>query len=128
MLLELPRTAGTSLAGGLVAVRMAMSLAGSVDLTCAEDALPSAKTTWMAVAFRITCRQVIMSPLAFMITPLPVEPLATGVPRLGLAVALGWALGVGPALGPALGAALGDRKSTRLNSSHANISYAVFCL
>src|SRR3712207_6887309 len=27
---------------------------------------------------------------------------------------------------PALAA--GDRKSTRLNSSHANISYAVFCL
>src|SRR3712207_7320544 len=25
-------------------------------------------------------------------------------------------------------AASGDRKSTRLNSSHANISYAVFCL
>src|SRR3712207_9022252 len=25
-------------------------------------------------------------------------------------------------------AAPGDRKSTRLNSSHANISYAVFCL
>src|SRR3712207_7099085 len=29
------------------------------------------------------------------------------------------------ALLPSLG---GDRKSTRLNSSHANISYAVFCL
>src|SRR3712207_7798598 len=28
----------------------------------------------------------------------------------------------------AAGAALEDRKSTRLNSSHANISYAVFCL
>src|SRR3712207_7153360 len=28
-------------------------------------------------------------------------------------------------LRPGLG---GDRKSTRLNSSHANISYAVFCL
>src|SRR3712207_8437159 len=28
-----------------------------------------------------------------------------------------------PAFGPQL-----DRKSTRLNSSHANISYAVFCL
>src|SRR3712207_6864659 len=28
-------------------------------------------------------------------------------------------------VGPLLG---GDRKSTRLNSSHANISYAVFCL
>src|SRR3712207_8530494 len=26
------------------------------------------------------------------------------------------------------GLRLGDRKSTRLNSSHANISYAVFCL
>src|SRR3712207_7541682 len=26
------------------------------------------------------------------------------------------------------GLLLGDRKSTRLNSSHANISYAVFCL
>src|SRR3712207_8433178 len=28
----------------------------------------------------------------------------------------------------AVGAVLVDRKSTRLNSSHANISYAVFCL
>src|SRR3712207_9370653 len=27
-----------------------------------------------------------------------------------------------------LGGGFGDRKSTRLNSSHANISYAVFCL
>src|SRR3712207_8555330 len=26
------------------------------------------------------------------------------------------------------GGTIGDRKSTRLNSSHANISYAVFCL
>src|SRR3712207_7288777 len=29
---------------------------------------------------------------------------------------------------PRRAAALRDRKSTRLNSSHANISYAVFCL
>src|SRR3712207_7873990 len=29
---------------------------------------------------------------------------------------------------PDLAATLADRKSTRLNSSHANISYAVFCL
>src|SRR3712207_9015340 len=38
---------------------------------------------------------------------------------------------LGQAAGGALGAAFGfglDRKSTRLNSSHANISYAVFCL
>src|SRR3712207_7978639 len=32
------------------------------------------------------------------------------------------------ALDPHLVVALPDRKSTRLNSSHANISYAVFCL
>src|SRR3712207_8862403 len=30
--------------------------------------------------------------------------------------------------GSGAGAAAADRKSTRLNSSHANISYAVFCL
>src|SRR3712207_8063923 len=29
---------------------------------------------------------------------------------------------------PQPGEGVGDRKSTRLNSSHANISYAVFCL
>src|SRR3712207_7792956 len=29
---------------------------------------------------------------------------------------------------PLAGKGEGDRKSTRLNSSHANISYAVFCL
>src|SRR3712207_7237223 len=34
--------------------------------------------------------------------------------------------GGGPRIVPAGG--IGDRKSTRLNSSHANISYAVFCL
>src|SRR2546430_13166888 len=32
-----------------------------------------------------------------------------------------------PALDPALGRGI-DRKSTRLNSSHSQISYAVFCL
>src|SRR3712207_8764889 len=34
----------------------------------------------------------------------------------------------GAALGQPPDAAPEDRKSTRLNSSHANISYAVFCL
>src|SRR3712207_7301843 len=33
-----------------------------------------------------------------------------------------------PAHGPRSAANSLDRKSTRLNSSHANISYAVFCL
>src|SRR3712207_7064483 len=34
----------------------------------------------------------------------------------------------GPAGPVARAVVLADRKSTRLNSSHANISYAVFCL
>src|SRR5690606_36298801 len=34
----------------------------------------------------------------------------------------------GGGLGDLLGGILGDRKSTRLNSSHVKISYAVFCL
>src|SRR3712207_7254360 len=37
-------------------------------------------------------------------------------------------LDVVPGVDPALDEAAQDRKSTRLNSSHANISYAVFCL
>src|SRR3712207_8855423 len=45
-----------------------------------------------------------------------------GVPRAGV---LGQEAGRADC--PGAGAA-GDRKSTRLNSSHANISYAVFCL
>src|SRR3712207_8306477 len=49
--------------------------------------------------------------------------------RLGVGVDLERALRRGRAAQRAglAGAAL-DRKSTRLNSSHANISYAVFCL
>src|SRR3712207_6943374 len=46
------------------------------------------------------------------------------------ACALLLALGVvaGRALAGGLDSEVLDRKSTRLNSSHANISYAVFCL
>src|SRR3712207_7630026 len=50
---------------------------------------------------------------------------------LGLNIVVGFAglLDLGFVAFYALGAyAVGDRKSTRLNSSHANISYAVFCL
>src|SRR3712207_8700918 len=45
--------------------------------------------------------------------------LVTGVMRVLLFLAV---------LGVVSGGAVLDRKSTRLNSSHANISYAVFCL
>src|SRR3712207_8121676 len=53
---------------------------------------------------------------------------ACGLPVLAgpvEAAALGNALVQARGLGVLSG---GDRKSTRLNSSHANISYAVFCL
>src|SRR3712207_7424824 len=55
---------------------------------------------------------------------------AAGVPGLPPEQDLA-ALGVpggdpSPEVGPVL--EVGDRKSTRLNSSHANISHAVFCL
>src|SRR3712207_8220953 len=43
------------------------------------------------------------------------------IPVLTLSTTIREALSDGPAFIP-------DRKSTRLNSSHANISYAVFCL
>src|SRR5947209_12325549 len=53
--------------------------------------------------------------------------------RAGLRVVRGGCRGRSPVLRHPLGRKTfnrddGDRKSTRLNSSHANISYAVFCL
>src|SRR5258707_1644564 len=42
--------------------------------------------------------------------------------------ALGMILPAATRVKASLTALAGDRKSTRLNSSHANISYAVFCL
>src|SRR3712207_8718256 len=61
------------------------------------------------------------------------------VEKVGLALTLGCVNGIGINTAHELGhkraslerwlskVALADRKSTRLNSSHANISYAVFC-
>src|SRR5438445_9421823 len=49
--------------------------------------------------------------------------------RRGIAPAYETEFGAGVSdLGSLADAMVGDRKSTRLNSSHANISYAVFCL
>src|SRR5207245_6771065 len=58
---------------------------------------------------------------------------AAGAGRLPLAAATGgFAVPAGFALAESFAAMLGktsgDRKSTRLNSSHGSISYAVFCL
>src|SRR3712207_7050167 len=52
--------------------------------------------------------------------------LVTGRERIALAIDRGPWRGVEP--GPRPLAALEIGRSTRLNSSHANISYAVFCL
>src|SRR3712207_6927348 len=57
--------------------------------------------------------------------------LAAAGPAVEAGPAFASGLAGGGAAGGALGAGAGqwqDRKSTRLNSSHANISYAVFCL
>src|SRR3712207_8257860 len=63
------------------------------------------------------------------------KDLVAGAPVRAIEVKL--SQGAKPGLGGLLPAAKvteeiaeirGDRKSTRLNSSHANISYAVFCL
>src|SRR3712207_8817857 len=64
-----------------------------------------------------------------------------GVALLGVSITIGpsgllvarttecvWEICVSNALMYGLGGFVLDRKSTRLNSSHANISYAVFCL
>src|SRR5947209_14107390 len=61
--------------------------------------------------------------------PAPRIALDEGVSRTRPPVAGGIIGEVGRRLlAPGVEKWLGDRKSTRLNSSHANISYAVFCL
>src|SRR5690242_21300812 len=61
-----------------------------------------------------------------------------GVAVGGSGVAVGWGVadgvgvivgvGDGPTVAVGVSVGVGDRKSTRLNSSHMSISYAVFCL
>src|SRR3712207_6873895 len=67
-------------------------------------------------------------------TDLPLErapagvPPRTGVPCMSTHSPLTRRLAAVALALPLSLATSGDRKSTRLNSSHANISYAVFCL
>src|SRR3712207_9290566 len=56
--------------------------------------------------------------------PISAGPRPAGAAADGAGPVGRWAAAV-PRGAPRAG---GDRKSTRLNSSHANISYAVFCL
>src|SRR3712207_7466156 len=61
----------------------------------------------------------VLVALSVLVWPLPVAAALSYVGTL---------LGCLATLGALSAAGAGDRKSTRLNSSHANISYAVFCL
>src|SRR5437660_5081255 len=56
------------------------------------------------------------------------SPLCRAPGVEGLAGRLGVGVGGGAGVGRGRLGAAGDRKSTRLNSSHVAISYAVFCL
>src|SRR3712207_6940617 len=58
----------------------------------------------------------------------PVEDSVNGEIYFGIPVAVAGREVCGVKLRFENGRAVEDRKSTRLNSSHANISYAVFCL
>src|SRR5438445_9779318 len=57
---------------------------------------------------------LVMPAGALVTVPVPVPPFETVSAKVGVKVTVK--------------ATFADRKSTRLNSSHANISYAVFCL
>src|SRR3712207_7568645 len=74
-----------------------------------HDALPICKETDRAARLK---EQVAQAGRPGLADPVVIDLVGkTGLPQL-----------------PAVVKACEDRKSTRLNSSHANISYAVFCL
>src|SRR3712207_8700590 len=58
--------------------------------------------------------------------PAPVVGVGVGDGPVGVGVGVG--VGVPASTSSQISSLYRDRKSTRLNSSHANISYAVFCL
>src|SRR3712207_7427922 len=65
---------------------------------------------------------------ALPIWPLPLAAAACALLLAGLGAGLLVAGDGGDPVRTIAAEVTGDRKSTRLNSSHANISYAVFCL
>src|SRR5450759_1402391 len=100
-LLGLPRTAGCSFAGGLLARRTAISFRGCVAWIWAVERVPSANVTSIDAAPATTCRAVRMSPLLSTTTPLPREPSAVTAPDaegllLGAEGLLGVAVPVAP--------------------------------
>src|SRR2546426_9361108 len=75
--------------------------------------------------YKVTGVQTCALPISFLPGSWPVRP-ASGPPRVAALRSALRRSGVADALEPT--ALQGDRKSTRLNSSHLVISYAVFCL
>src|SRR5690606_40994522 len=96
---------------------------------------PSLYTLSLHDAFR-SCHWRAKSPKARPVAPRPIAPSAYSVPALRpidhpcleAGMADGRKLAPGPARKIDQVCAVEDRKSTRLNSSHVKISYAVFCL
>src|SRR5690606_40155649 len=104
---------------------------GEVEPAAAEvcalslhDALPISPATTLAWA-RSGNGRVIVVGAKKVTEPLPTPIAPMEAPRSWNAPA---GVAVSMALGPVPITTLSDRKSTRLNSSHVKISYAVFCL
>src|SRR3712207_7726821 len=77
-------------------------------------------------------RSVVLADTIGVGVPTQVRKLVGGVADLGVTVGCHFHdtrnTGMANAVAAVESGATVDRKSTRLNSSHANISYAVFCL
>src|SRR5437667_8396147 len=112
-----PTNVKTSLVRALGPIDATMIVMGSmigsgIFITSAESARLIGAPGWLLLAWGVAGLMTITGALCC-------AELATMMPRAG---------GVYVFLREAYGAPLGDRKSTRLNSSHITISYAVFCL
>src|SRR2546430_5769130 len=86
-----------------------LPLPAALPICGVATAVPTA-AAWLLPAFKAIWVAAPAAPVAANATGLPVRPVAVAVSEFGPAVVLR------------------DRKSTRLNSSHSQISYAVFCL
>src|SRR5205085_3102100 len=96
---------------------------------------------WLSLLFSLTATSATdmytlslhdALPICYMVvwnvTPALHTPLMSVTNAISSIIAIGALVQVAPPLEDALNRPEGDRKSTRLNSSHSQISYAVFCL
>src|SRR5438445_7189512 len=89
-------------------------------------------TTFVTMAYIVVVNPVILGAAGMPVAAVAVATcLASGIGCILMGLLSNYPLALAPGMG--LNAyftytVVKDRKSTRLNSSHANISYAVFCL